>query len=180
MAGKRQKRSLLILTNTCYTLYSSGTQLGMRMGTTVLMYYKNEPGTAQSCWAGALLGRGPVVTVKIGPIHRSTPWKCAPKLRVTHCKNQVSIPPSSRPLNLKLLQSLSQYSKHCARGNRIHIVVAPPPDNRFKYKDIKPLTFSTKDIFSNFVNSSSFSRFLEEFCRASKVSCKPSFLDCST
>ena len=122
----------------------------------------------------------PGVTVKTGPIHRSTPWKCVPKLRITHYWSQVNMPHSSRPPNLKPLQSLILYSKRCPERNRTHTVVAPPPDNRFKCKDIKPLTFSTKDVFSKFVNSSSFSRFLEEFCRASKVSCKASFLDCST
>lgn len=40
MVGQRQKRSLLILTNMCYTLHSSGPQLGMGMQATILMYKK--------------------------------------------------------------------------------------------------------------------------------------------
>ena len=145
MAGQRQKWSLLILTNMCYTLYSSGTQLGMGMWATILMYYKK--------WTmyNPKLLPCPGVSVKTGPIHRSTPWKCVPKLRITHYWSQVNMPHSSRPPNLKPLQSLILYSKCCPEGKRTHTVVAPPPDNRFKCKDIKPLTLSTKDIFSNFV-----------------------------
>lgn len=38
--GSHEGSILLILTNTCYTLYSTGTQLGMGMGATVLMSCK--------------------------------------------------------------------------------------------------------------------------------------------